>query len=448
METKKRRVRRTPDSYKLEVNELTNGEYSVPGRFRNTGFKITHCHEKCGHEWEVSPNNFIYSGSRCPNCANSSKKRKSNEQFLSEVYELVGDEYTFLETYTKAIDKTKVRHNTCGLEYEVRPSLFLQGSRCPGCAHDNRQGIGGAMLSHGIYCARVETQVGDEYSVLSEYRGAKVKVLMRHNLCGKEYEVRPDIFLGGARCVGCTHKLRTRFEDSIGDSYVLLEDARFITDKALVKHRECGREFTAQLSGLVNGKTGCPHCANLYMMSDVEFRKRVYDLVGEEYVFQEPFVNMRTHIEVKHVACGHSYKVNPSAFLSGKGCANCAVSKGEECVKESLNSIGVEYDREKVFHYLGRNRFDFFIPSLNAAIEYDGEQHFRSVEFFGGEDSLRQIQRADALKNDFCEYMGIDLLRIPYWEFDNIDEIVTNFIDTVKLMRSISANGSEMAKCR
>src|SRR5699024_10491552 len=252
--------------------------------------------------------------------------------------------------------------------------------------------IGGAVLSHGIFCARVESQVGDEYSVLSEYRGAKVKVLMRHNLCGKEYEVRPDIFLRGSRCVGCTHKLRTRFEDSIGDYYDLLGDARIITDKSLVKHRECGLEFTAQLSGLVNGITGCPHCANLYRMSDEEFKNRVYDLVGEEYVFQEPFVNMRTHIEVKHVSCGHSYKVNPSAFLSGMGCANCAVSKGEEGVKESLNSLGVEYNREKVFPYLGRSRFDFFIPSLNIAIEYDGKQHFEAVDFWGGEETLKRTQ--------------------------------------------------------
>ena len=448
METKKRRIKRSPESYIKEVSELTNGEYSVLGSFKGTARKITHRHNTCGHEWDVTPNNFLYSGSRCPKCGMKGRKPKvTDESFRQRVFDLVGDEYTFLEEYTKAITKTKVRHNVCGLEYEVRPSSFLSGARCPACAHANTTGKG-VKINHEMFCARVYTAVGDEYSVLSLYGGSRVKVRMKHNLCGKEYEVRPDVFLGGARCVGCTHKLRTRFEDSIGDSYELLEDVRFITDKAHVKHRECGREFTAQLSGLVNGVTGCPHCANLYMMSDVEFRKRVYDLVGEEYVFQEPFVNMRTHIEVKHVSCGHSYKVNPSAFLSGKGCANCVVSKGEECVKESLNSIGVEYDREKVFHYLGRNRFDFFIPSLNIAIEYDGEQHYKSIDAWGGEEYLESVRQSDALKNDFCEYMGIDLLRIPYWEFDNIDEIVTNFIDTVKLMRSISASGSEMSKCR
>src|SRR5699024_7584136 len=225
-------------------------------------------------------------------------------------------------------------------------------------------------------------------------------------------------------------------------------DARIITDKSLVKHRECGREFTAQLSGLVNGITGCPHCANLYRMSDEEFKKRVYDLVGEEYVFQEPFVNMRTHIEVKHVPCGHSYKVSPNAFFAGSRCPSCVYSHGEKAVADVLDSLSIEYSREHTFEYLGRKRYDFFAPSLNVAIEYDGKQHFEAADFWGGEEALKRTQESDAFTNYFCEYMGIDLLRIPYWDFDNIDEILTNFIDTVKLMRSISANDSEMAKCR
>ena len=124
METKKRRVRRTPESYREEVEKITNGEYSVLGEFVNTTTKILHAHKECGYEWEVTPNNFINNGSRCPKC-HTRKSRKTNEQFVAEVYDLVGGEYTFLEPYTKAINKIKVRHNICGLEYEAVPITSL-----------------------------------------------------------------------------------------------------------------------------------------------------------------------------------------------------------------------------------------------------------------------------------------------------------------------------------
>ena len=151
---------------------------------------------------------------------------------------------------------------------------------------------------------------------------------------------------------------------------------------------------------------------------------------------------------MKHLECGHVYETSYSKILEGSKCPNCIYSRGEKAVADVLDSLSIEYTREHSFEHLGRKRFDFFIPSLNIAIEYDGEQHYKSIDAWGGEEYLESIRQSDALKNDFCDYMGIDLLRIPYWEFDNIDEIVTNFIDTVRLMRSISASGSEMSKCR
>ena len=58
-------------------------------------------------------------------------KRKTNEEFLKQAYDLVGDEYTFLETYKNNYTKLKIRHNTCKHEYCVRPNSFLDGNgRC------------------------------------------------------------------------------------------------------------------------------------------------------------------------------------------------------------------------------------------------------------------------------------------------------------------------------
>ena len=61
-------------------------------------------------------------------------------------------------------------------------------------------------------------------------------------------------------------------------------------------------------------------------------------------------------------------------------------------------------------------------------IEYDGEQHFKPIEYFGGEAHFKIQQKHDKIKDDFCKENGISLLRIPYYKFDNIEEELNNFI--------------------
>lgn len=63
-----------------------------------------------------------------------STKKRTNESWVAEVYELVGSEYTFLEPYTRARDPILVIHNKCGLEYRVKPNNFKSGKRCPTCS--------------------------------------------------------------------------------------------------------------------------------------------------------------------------------------------------------------------------------------------------------------------------------------------------------------------------
>lgn len=60
-------------------------------------------------------------------------KRKTNEEFQQEIKDMVGDEYTFLDTYVNTSTKIKVKHNICGNTYKVTPNHFLRGSRCPYC---------------------------------------------------------------------------------------------------------------------------------------------------------------------------------------------------------------------------------------------------------------------------------------------------------------------------
>ena len=50
---------------------------------------------------------------------------------------------------------------------------------------------------------------GDEYTLLSQYEGTHKKVLMRHNKCGREYEVSPNKFKSGRKCPYCANIMRS-----------------------------------------------------------------------------------------------------------------------------------------------------------------------------------------------------------------------------------------------
>lgn len=58
--------------------------------------------------------------------------------------------------------------------------------------------------------------------------------------------------------------------------------------------------------------------------------------------------------------------------------------------------------------------FDFYLPEYNTCIEFDGEQHFRPIKFFGGDEEFRYRQQNDEIKNNYCAEHHINLIRLPY----------------------------------
>lgn len=125
------------------------------------------------------------------------RRKKTNEEFTEQVYNLVGEEYTFKETYIDSKTKIRVRHNTCEKVYEVTPNDFTsRGNRCPHCSRYRRRTIEEfKSLVYGL--------VEEEYTVIGKYVNSHTKIEIKHNVCGYVNKVRPNNFLGGTRCSIC-----------------------------------------------------------------------------------------------------------------------------------------------------------------------------------------------------------------------------------------------------
>lgn len=60
--------------------------------------------------------------------------------------------------------------------------------------------------------------------------------------------------------------------------------------------------------------------------------------------------------------------------------------------------------------------YDVYICGMDVAIEYQGEQHFKPVEVFGGEHHFREQQERDQLKAELSRSHGVKLIYVNYWE--------------------------------
>lgn len=171
----------------------------------------------------------------------------------------------------------------------------------------------------------------------------------------------------------------------------------------------------------------CPYCSRkLIHEFDV-----IEHLATEGYKLLSEYKNSSAKIEIQ---CnkGHRYSSTYIQFKSGNRCARCNISKGEKRIERYLKDNGIDFCQQHRFENCKDAQklpFDFYLEKFNLLIEYDGEQHYRPVDFAGkGEEwashNFETVKRHDEIKNQFCKDNSIDLLRIPYWEIDNIENII------------------------
>lgn len=120
-------------------------------------------------------------------------------------------------------------------------------------------------------------------------------------------------------------------------------------------------------------------------------------------------------------------------------CPFCNKSKGESLIGEYLDAHHITYESQKKFDDLkgmgnGLLSYDYYLPEYNLLIEYQGEQHYRPVSIFGGEDQFVVQQYNDDLKRTYAKNNNYLLLEIPYTEIKNTNELLNKNINT-KILR-------------
>lgn len=96
-------------------------------------------------------------------------------------------------------------------------------------------------------------------------------------------------------------------------------------------------------------------------------------------------------------------------------------SSGEIYIMDILDNNNIEYISQYRFLDFAKKSYDFAIIENNNIIrlvEFDGEQHYKEVPQW--KESLELIQKRDKEKNEYALSHNIPLVRIPYWERNNL----------------------------
>lgn len=206
------------------------------------------------------------------------------------------------------------------------------------------------------------------------------------------------------------------------------------------KHRDKGVQ-KIRYNNLKNG-FGCKYCGYKRTANSSrgtwEQAKQIF-AKNDMILLPQQYKNARTpmkYICAFHKEYGIQYKTLTDARV--QHCPYCNVSHGQSIINKFLISHNIKFESQKKFDELRTgddNRFllsyDFFIQSYNLLIEYQGIQHYKPVERFGGQTQFQiQIQHDD-MKRKYAESHGYKLLQIKYTEIKNIDNILCKELNLI-----------------
>jgi len=188
--------------------------------------------------------------------------------------------------------------------------------------------------------------------------------------------------------------------------------------------------FKTSLHSHLNKKRGCKFCAiNKRKDNNLKFIEK--SNITHNNMYNYSLVDYKnSKSKVKIICRVHGlFEQKPNDHLQGKGCPICKLSKGEKEIKNILDTKGIEYEQQKTFKgckYKKLLKFDFYLPDYNLCIEYNGEQHYKPFEYYGGDDNFKNTQQRDMIKEKYCNDNNIELLKIKYDE--NILKILEQII--------------------
>jgi hypothetical protein len=374
--------------------------------------------------------------------------RKSNTlEFISRSDVVHNRKYIYsLVEYVDCFTPIKIICPIHGV-FEQRPVYHLNGEcGCPKCGRIKCDGNNKSNTLEFITKSNIKHENKYTYPK-TVYVGKEIKVIITCDKHG-DFEQTPHNHLYGKGCRECQYEELSLLERMSQDEFIrrsnIVHDFFYDYSKVIYKNNRTKVEIICPLHGsfwqrpcahLCKHK-GCIKCGNKRSNTDRTSNTPEFIMksnIVHDNLYKYPkvgYVNDRTKVVITCDKHG-DFEQTPGSHLRGYGCPTCHESGGEKEIRRILRLLGIKFKQEKTFKDLrngkhGILRMDFYLSDYNICIEFDGPQHFGPSRINGisMEDAIKMFERTkirDEIKNKYCKDNKMVMIRIPYWDYDEIE---------------------------
>jgi len=295
----------------------------------------------------------------------------------------------------------------------------------------------------------------------TEYINAKEHLICECLIDHHIWSVNWSNLSQGRGCPKCAKREKMSIEDAKSKLKIINPNIEIISKTYVNAHKKLkcrclidGNVWSVTWGDLSQG-AGCKICGTKSMkeiqsLSIDEIKERNKTINSNVEIVSDTYVNNREKLKCKCLICNKFFNKNWAKLSQGHGCPKCKLSIAEKQIDQQLIDDNYHYTSQyRIKDCRNKNPlpFDFAIfedkekTILKCLIEYDGIQHYREVSFTNNKiksmENFLKTQKHDGIKNNYCANNKIPLLRIPYWEKDNIKDIIDNFLLKLDIQEAI-----------
>lgn len=380
--------------------------------------------------------------------------RATQQEFIEKAIAKHGNKYNYDKVvYSGVHIKIDIVCKTCGYILHIRPNAHLHGHGCKKCSR--KICAKSLTLTQESFIQQSKAIYGDNFDYAKvKYINCYTDITLICNRCNNDFITVPNRHLHKKKkgeqyhCAKCNIELRAinvthnhkTYIEKIGKDHVNYGKFEYLSEycgthkNITVKCLVCGNIFEQRAGEHL--KYGCKYCGRVQASKSntinvSEFEELARKIHEDKYVYCQDYVGGKYKIKIWCKVHKEYFMQNAGSHIHMKcGCPKCkAYSRGETKICNFLDLHNIVYEYDKALpgcKYQRQLNFDFFLPKpYNMCIEFDGPHHFRVVKYNTKVTDLEDIQKRDQIKNTYCEENGIKLLRIPYWELNNIEKILS-----------------------
>lgn len=185
-----------------------------------------------------------------------------------------------------------------------------------------------------------------DYQLLEKYKNYNTPIMIRHNKegCGHVWKVELSNFINkGIRCPRCKktkmmtdEQFKEKLKNKYGDEYIALEQYKGSSVKIKILHKKCGEITMKRPNDILSGY-GCDKCNEYHKKYEEEFNEELRRIYGDEYIAIDGYKGAHIEIYFKH-SCGTAFKAKPYLMLQKRRkCPKC--KKNQTPTEEELRQI-------------------------------------------------------------------------------------------------------------